>query len=148
VVTVTIEFPLTFPLVAVIAVIPGAIAVNSPALVIFPTPVLLLLHVISALIGFPNWSLGNAVKDSVLPTTTEAIAGEIVMVVSLGIGVRVGVGVGVMVGVGVGVGEGAAVTFQSHVFESMPLSLVAITVTFQDPATAVLFIKAESVTPP
>ncbi len=53
--TVIIALPLTAPLDAVIVVVAGAIAVNTPVLaLIVPAPVLLLLHVIDALMGLPN----------------------------------------------------------------------------------------------
>ena len=52
-VTVAVAVPLTLPFVAVMVVVPGAIAVNSPELVIVPILVLLLLHVTVAAMWLP-----------------------------------------------------------------------------------------------
>jgi len=59
--------------------------VNTPALLIVPTLVLLLLHVtVMPVIALPFWSFGTAVKVVVLPTSTVVVAGETVIVVSTG----------------------------------------------------------------
>ncbi len=55
--------PLIAPLVAVITEVPGFIAVNTPVESIVPTVVLLPVHVTVAVIGWPYWSLDEAVND-------------------------------------------------------------------------------------
>lgn len=90
---VTVAVPRTLPLDAVIVVVPAARAVNKPALLIVPTLGLLLLHVMSAVIGFPFWSFVEAVKVLVLSDVSETEDGDTVMEVNIGAGVGVGVGV-------------------------------------------------------
>ncbi|VVB93571.1 Uncharacterised protein [uncultured archaeon] len=89
-VTVAVAVPLTDPLAAVIVAVPAAFAVNLPVESIVPTVVLLLVHVTVAVIGLPFWSSVAAVKVWVPPTTTDAVAGETVILVNTGGGVAPG----------------------------------------------------------
>lgn len=64
-VTFAIAIPVIVSLLAVITVVPSAIAVNIPVFgSIVPIDVSLLLHVIGAYIGSPNWSNVSAVNIS------------------------------------------------------------------------------------
>jgi len=83
------------PFVAIIVVIPGSSAVNTPvAESIVPTVVLVLVQNAAGLIDIepPFWSEPTAVKACVWPTSFDALAGETVMVVSTGFGVEDGYG--------------------------------------------------------
>ncbi len=86
-VTVADAVPLTDPLLAVMVVCPAASAVNFPALSMVPTVTLLLDQVTTVDIGLPFWSLVAAVNVRVPFTTSEAVDGETVIVVSTGVGV-------------------------------------------------------------
>ena len=85
-VTITVVVPFTLSLVAVIVLVPGAIAVNTPVLLlIVPTLVLLLDHVTVDEIALPSWSSVDAVKVVVFPTSTDVDDGEMVMFVRTGV---------------------------------------------------------------